>query len=545
MLVYRATLDGPRQILGVAVRPLWAGGAALGPSSTGAPYGVALRFVDAGGRVRTHRGRLVAALAPGTSLRVAGWQVDDGGALVSLRADPPLRRGAAARGGALSDRFRLPFRATAWGVTAVSGADLILSAVCRPAGVGALLLRGVLRLTVETPAAAFRFRIPFCRVVAATVPAGCRWTALAGVTGLHMQVAPGGQITGEAVVAVRCEGRPVPEEARPAGADLGTVRELTAQLEQAAAEPATPGHAVVRGTVQLDLYYTDRAGASRWAGRRLPFSALAELPGAGPNDRLEVTGAVQRLTHRPEDGLTVHLVLALAVTALQARLVTLDGAPCRVEAVVATASCTVMLAEPFWPVPAEPGAAPGVEVRRARLPLAGPPVGWEEAAAVAATPRAAAQPGQGRWEVRAQVGGTPLGEAPYPAPLRAATGGTVALDPGHGLAVVPCMTRVDTGGITLATALARGPVLPPVPLTEGESAESVSLALPGEPRRVWSVAVAHGALRAIVGVAGVGLVAVSAPLSVDLNVVALTAFPVEAADGWQLRVDLAVRRVNG
>lgn len=545
MLVYRAPLDGPGPVLSVTVRPLRAPRPGPGAAEPSAPYALTLRYSTADGRVQTHRGRLVAAVAPGTPLMVAGWQATEGALLVSLRPAPP-RRGTS-RGGALSDRFRLPFQVSAWGVTAVSGAVLALSCVCRAVGTGSLLVRGTLRLTLHSPSASFDLRLPYCRVVAADVPADCRWSALVGVTGFHVRVAPGGQISGEAVLAVRCEGRPAPAPPGPR-ADLQAVRELTALPDAVVAEPATPGHAVVRGTVQLDLYYTDGTGASRWAGRRPTFSALVAVPGADPDDRLEAAAVVQRLTHRPADGLSVHLIVAVTVTALRRSTVTLEGLPCRIEQVIATGTVTVVLTETFWPP--DPNVSLGRETRSARLPLAGPPTGWEEVAAVLSTPRAAAQPGHGQWQVKGSLGGTPLNESPYPAPLRAATGGTVALDPGHGLAVVPSLVSVDTSGLGLVTTLARGPVLPPLPLGEAEAVGEVGLRLPGAPRRILALAARGAALSALVGVEGVGLVVARAPLPPgtvppDVAIVSLTAFPVQTNEEWRLHIHVALRRENG
>jgi hypothetical protein len=326
-----------------------------------------IRYATADGRVRRHRGGLLAALAPGAVVRAVSCQMEGREVLVSLRAAGGAGRRAEPPGVTLSDRFALPFGLQAWGVTALSGARVWLRLTCR-ARPRALALRGTLRLILETPGGPLRLRLPFLRVVAAPeVPDGLRWRSSWRVDGLFTRVDPGGQISGELALSVRCEGRPgAPATAldvadRPPPPALKLIREVTGQVTGLSAEPAGPDCAVVRGAVDLDIYGVDGVGASRWAGRTVPF---AELLAVADGDRFEPEARIERLQHGPGG---IQVALALRVTALRTEIVNLGGAAYRVERVAGTADRTVLLTErPDGPAPDGPG--PGAPRARPASP---------------------------------------------------------------------------------------------------------------------------------------------------------------------------------
>jgi hypothetical protein len=547
MLVYRARLDGAAcEVLSVAVRqrpvlPF------LGAGSPGAPYMVTVRYAAADGTVRTHRGLVRAAGAPGATLAVAACQVDGAEALITLR---PAGAPRAPRGVAVADRFRLPLSLQAWGVTAIAGAEVAVRATCRARG-DALLLRGVALVQVATPGATFRFRIPFCRVLAAdAAEAGLCWQSMAGAAGLHLQVAPGGLITGELVVAARCEGRP--RAAPPAPADCRTVWEVGGRIARVAAEHAGQGHAVLRGMIELDVFWLDGAGTSRWTGRSLPFSALLEVPGVAEGDRLEGWARLERLAQQGAAGATVAaLAVAAGVTALRPAEVALGEAQFRLDRVAGSAVTTLTLTAQLWEAPG--GAGPGgeVEARTVALPLAGPAAGWEEVSVALVPEAGAGAGGHGRWRIRAALRGRPVGEVPYPSALKAVTGGAVPVGPEGALAVVPALTAVDAGGIRLEVILARGPQLP---LARGEGGEAeaggVVIPVPGPVRAILAVAAtgrpgARGQVSVLVHVGRLGLRLVTAEFVADSGPVSsLTAFPIKQGEAWFVRVSLMAKRTS-
>lgn len=403
VLVYRARLpEDAERVVSVSVRT-GRSAAGLGGGRLRTPCRVMIRYAAADGQVRRHRGELLAALAPGVGLQVLACQFAGGEVLLSLR---PVHRqggrapglglgagagdgagpGAGAAGGlagpmgpAVADSFALPFGLQAWGVTAVTGARVWLRVACR-ARPGALALRGTLRLALATPGGPLHLRIPFLRVFAVTaLPDGLRWRALWRVTRLHAQVDQGGLISGEVLLAVRCLGRPPAGSAALATApkpDMKSIREVTGQITGLTAEPAGPGCAIIRGTVDLDIYGVDGEGASRWAGQVVPF---AELLAVADGDRLEATGRIERLSHGPAG---IQITLNLDVTALRTETIHLFGTSYRAERLVGAAAATLVLTEtvrraaPTQPVPttranAAPGPASGrdwidVPVTRAR-----------------------------------------------------------------------------------------------------------------------------------------------------------------------------------
>jgi len=68
-------------------------------------------------------------------------------------------------------------------------------------------------------------------------------------------------------------------------------------------------------------------GASRWAGRTVPF---AELVAVADGDRLEAAARIEGLSHGPAG---IQISLVLRVTALRTETVRLDGACYRAERV--------------------------------------------------------------------------------------------------------------------------------------------------------------------------------------------------------------------
>jgi hypothetical protein len=560
MLLYRAQLaDGAATVLSAAVRPAPAR-PRLGDGG-GALFRVTVRYVVTGGRLATHRGWLRAAVPAGRGLAVAGSHLSGTELFLTLGPGaPPERTGV---GAALGDRFRLPLRLQAWGVTAVQGAGIDLQVLCRSGG-GALLVRGVLGLLLETPGSAvpLRLRVPFCRTLAADGGEDLRWRALAGVTGLYLKVEPGGRIEGEAVVALRCEGRPPgPGPARgltAGGADFARLRELSGRILRAAAEPAGAGHALVQGLAELDLYWFDREGRSRWTGRQVPFSALVEVEGTAPGDRLEAAATLERLHHRaPPEGsgggpVVAHLVISTSVTALRSRVLEMGGARYRLEQVVGSAAAAVEAEARFFPPEEGADTGGGFQVVPATLPLAGPAAGWQEVATVLSTPEA--ERDAGRWRVRAALGGTPAGEPPYPAPLKAMASGSGPDGLSGVLTVIAGLTRVDPTGIRIRTALAWGP---PLPAADGGGPGDRALAgaadLPGPVRSVIAVeAEGRGPVRvrALVALAPRGLALVEGVLELPEpeqpglgRPVRLLAWPSQNGGKWQLQmsVDLAAR----
>lgn len=506
-------------------------------------FHIIVRYAGADGRMLMDRGQLWAELPAGVKLTVAGYQQIGAELFITLRRVPPPARSTGDDGAALTDRFRIPLGLQAWGVTAVQGVRLGLQAVCRCRG-GSLLVRGALRVVLQTRGAPFRLRIPFCRVLAVDpeAVAGLRWRVLAGVSGLQLRVESGGRVDGEVTMALRCEGRqPGPGDVLPA---FGRVRELSGRVVRVAAEPAGDGHILVRGQVDLDLYWFDAGGLSRWTGRQAPFGALVTLDGLVPDDRLEATAVLDHLHQRVDAGaVAAHLIVTVTVTALRPELVTLGEGCYRLERVVGSRVTTIAVAERFFD---DVGAAAGGSVRDVpgALPLPGPAGGWEVLTVLVSAADVAVAAGAARWSVRAAVSGTPAGEAPYPAPLKAAVSGSVPLGPRELLTVLPMLEQVDATGLRLRTALSRGPRLPiaAAPDSPPGAVACGLIALSGPVRsvlaagfqgdglvvRVWAlVALAPGGLALVSG--SVALPHAGRPLR-------STAVPVLEAGEWRLQI---------
>jgi len=525
VLAYRARLDESAEVIvsvAVRLRPV-AGG--LGTHRPSASCLVVIRYACAGGRLRRHRGALPVDLPPGTALRVAAFQLSGSEAFITLRPAPPPPRGAG-NGAAVMDRFTLPLGLQAWGVTALSGAEIALRLICRGRE-QELVLRGVVYVTLHSPGGAFRLRIPFLRILAAVVPAGLHWRAMGGVTGLHARVEPGGRIAGELVLAVRCEGRPRP--AARLQPPFALLHEVTGTIARLAAEPAGPGHSVVRGALELDMYGTDDQGRSRWAGRTLPFSALLAVAG----ERLEPFARIERIRHNIS---AVQATLEVGVTALRPETVQLGAAPFRLERILGTAVTTLVLSQPVKEDGERSGKPGTTERRDGFLPVPGPAAGWEEVAVVISAPGVEPLRGASRWSVRAALGGTPAGEAPYPAPLRATTGGTAELAEGQALAVIPALVAANSAGMRLRTTLVRGPALPLA--GEPRAGENVKgdLTLPGEISAVTGLRVLDSGEIAALIKAKHALMINGQIAAMAGRPVAATAFPVVHDGQWQLRV---------
>ncbi|HWI64162.1 MAG TPA: hypothetical protein VNT75_20180 [Symbiobacteriaceae bacterium] len=500
MLVYRARLErAAAAVISVTVR--------VGRPAPGLGAGrparcrVVVRYAAApDGALCRHRGAFAAQVPPGAALRVAGWQADGPDLLVSFAVARPTR--GEEQGAAVGDRFTLPIGLQAWGVTAVTGVGLNLLLHCRERQ-AELILRGMLRLTLQTPGGPFHQQVPFLRLVAAgDLPPGLRWRVYGGVTELRVQVAPGGLITGEVQLAVRCEGRPRPAPQAKAPS-LQRVREVTGRIAGLTAEPAGDGLSVVRGALEVDLYGVDAAGLSRWSGRTLPFSAL--LPVAG--DRLEPFARVERLSHRSG---TVEGALEVGVTALCAETMQMGSQLYRFERIAGTAATTVVLTDESAP---KPGAHPEAERKETFLPLPSPAGGWGEVAVTLHAPA----PRHGRWTVKATLSGSP--------PLH--TGGNTTAE-----AVIPALLRVDTAGLHLRTVLL--PSLSPRHLPRTQHGEPHHLPLPGPTQAVIGLSLTDsGEVTALIKTSRwqriEGRIA-----SKGGRPVAATAFPVLHGDDWRM-----------
>lgn len=376
MLFYRAWVDRPAAAVGVSlspVRPV----AGASPAGLCGRVRVVVRYGDPSGRVGVHRGWLHTDLAPGRRLRLAGCQAEGESLLLSL-GTMPARAGRER----LTDRFRLPFQLTAWGVEGVAGVRVEL--FCIPSvGPGFLLLRGRAAVTLEAPAARLVRVVSFCRRLAVDLNPHLCWRAFAAVEGLDLRVGPEGAVEGWLHVAVACRGEPeaAPDAGRPGmggggagGRDVAqagpvepaAVRRVDAAVARLEANVIRDGLALVSGAVALDVAWADRSGRGRWTGREVPFSALMEIPGLREGDRLEPVAQVERLTRAGAGGdLRAHLLLGLGLTALRPVHRKLGGDWYRLEQVVGQAVATVELDEPLFP---REDAAPPVEPwRRVRL----------------------------------------------------------------------------------------------------------------------------------------------------------------------------------
>lgn len=424
MLFYRAPVDRPVTAVGVSLSPVRPG---VGASAAGlgGRVRVVVRYGGPSGVVGVHRGWLHTDLPAGRRLRLLGCQADQGALLLSLGAVP-------ARGGRerLTDRFRLPFHLTAWGVEAVAGVRT--EVFCIPSvQPGFLLLRGRAAVTLEAPAARLGRVVSFCRRLAVDLNRHLGWRAFAAVEGLDLRVGPGGEVEGWLHVAVVCRGELAVSGWGASGtaltlggaggagtgrgghvatgggvrvgtrrgmhvgtsggmhvgtsggmhvgvgggspADPAAVRQVDAAVARLTAEVVADGLALVSGAVELDVAWADRSGRGRWTCREAPFSALMEIAGLCEGDRVEPVAQVERLTRagRGPD-LRAVLLLGLGVTALRPVHREIGGAWYRMEQVVGQAVQTVELTVPLFSREAPP--APASPWRRMRLDtgLAGP-----------------------------------------------------------------------------------------------------------------------------------------------------------------------------
>ncbi|MFZ5823977.1 MAG: hypothetical protein ACOY94_06580, partial [Bacillota bacterium] len=294
--------------------------------------------------------------------------------LLSLRPMRPAR-GEPER---WDDRFRLPFRLEPRGVSALRAVSARLSLACR-ARPGAMLLRGRLRLVLETPDGPLALAIPFCRLVAVTASEALSWRARGGLVALACRMEPGGAVVGEATLAVSCHGQlpgaPVPARAP----EVAAVRELTGQVVSVSAEHGGEGRVLVRGVLSLELSWADGGGRSRWTGREATFGALLAIPGLQEGDRLVPVAEIDRLSRVGRGaGSRAAALVAVGVTALRTAHLPLEGQWYRLEQVMGQAVATVELEQVLFdpPGPARP-AAP-CPAATAELPAALAPEGWQQ-----------------------------------------------------------------------------------------------------------------------------------------------------------------------
>ena len=393
MLFYRARLDRPAAALSVSLSPVRPAPAAS-PAGLGGLVRVVVRHGAPSGPVGVHRGRLHTDLPPGRRLRLAGCQADGETLLLSL-ATVPARAGRER----LADRFRLPFRLTAWGVEAVTGARVEL--FCIPSvQPGFLLLRGRAVLALETPSARLVRAVSFCRRLAVDLNPSLTWRARAAVEGLDLRVGPGGRVEGWLHVAAVCRGEPGAPGGRtdpaagayasgrdasrvpPAGsarlAEPAAVRRVDAAVARLKAEVVCDGLALISGLVALDVAWADRSGRGRWTCREVPFSALMEIAGLCVGDGLEPVAQVERLT-RVGSGADARaaMLLGVGLTALRTVHREIGGAWYRMAQVVGQAVATVELDELLFPRedapgPAEPWRRVRVDVGMAGAGMADP-----------------------------------------------------------------------------------------------------------------------------------------------------------------------------
>jgi hypothetical protein len=344
MLVYRAPLQGAvKELLAVTIHPR--------------PNGlrVTIRYVLLGGRVVVHRGRIYVPGAPRRAVvRVAGYQISGGELFLTLVYAPPVIE-EIKEDLVLADHFALPFALQAWGVECIALATCSVSVVCRGWG-RTLSIAGAATLNLRAPAQMHQLRIPFCRSIPLTQELHHVWHVRTTTT-TSEAVEPGGRIVGTVTIAIRCVGRPLRVAADVAGyldrSEVARVREVLATVARVTAAQAGEGEALVQGALDLDIYWADRDGQSRWTGRSVPFAGVLAVPGQGLDDRLEVQAQVLSLSLSP--GLApdraapvgAQILLAVTVTALRTANVLLDGLCYRLQRVVGQACTTLEVVAPF------------------------------------------------------------------------------------------------------------------------------------------------------------------------------------------------------
>lgn len=552
MLIYRAELaEEPSFILSVGVRRYPVGGRAGGGRRLGGGastrHRVTVRYVGAGGGIRAARGILWATLAADRRLIVRGYQISGREVLVSLEAavagGPGTGGPDAGRPVVVLDRFRLPVGLQAWGVTAVTGAEVEVQATCQWQQ-AALSVRGRVWLTLRTPGAPFCLVIPFCRTLREAAEAGLRWRTIVGVTGLNLRVEPGGWVAGELVVALRNEGRwagLVAPVVRPELEAMQRVREADARVAEVLAERTDSGDAQVRGALELDLYWIDGHGQGRWTGRKVPFAGPVPLADLAEGDRLEAVAQVERLTHRSAaDRVMVDVLVGVTVTTLRAECVLIGGQPYRLERLVDAGTTSIPVAATFGGEGGR-GTPAGSRVVAAGVPLPGPAEGWREMEATVGTPEASGGGGVGRWWVRTSLGGTPAGEGSAPVALQGEARGQVALPAEVDVAVAAGISSVAAEGVRLRARLIWGERAGVEALGPPTATRAGWLELPGPVRTVLGLSITPRlTVGVLVWVVGQGLIYVAgAPVGIDetpCQPVSATALPMLHEGRWALRV---------
>jgi len=349
VLSYRARLAGPApRLVGLRVGPLQAAPPGeFGPQRAAVIVRYTLLHDPV---VRSHRGWLYAWGSPGAQLQVVAYQVDGSELLLSLR--PVTPRGAPPQ--EVVDRLHLPFRFQAWGVGRLLGGDCSLRLACRRDANG-LLLSGAVRLLFQTDSRPIRLMIPFVRFLSGAADSredSRQWRASGSVLSLNAEVAGDGTLTGAVELGVWCRGRPfepTPGSASGPAQSVAAWREVAGAVGRVRAEVPGPAQILVHGEVDLDLYWADRSGKSRWAGRALPFSGLAQLDGVSEGDRVEAVAQIERLRRIGDgDSARVMLLLAVGLTATRQVVQRVDGRLCRLEEVVGQCVVTFPLDQPLW-----------------------------------------------------------------------------------------------------------------------------------------------------------------------------------------------------
>ncbi len=340
VLCYRTRLLGPvdRLVsLGVGVVQASPG------SLLGRRAAVTIRYtLPNESRVQVHRGWLYTEFPCGTRLQVIGFQAEGPEVLLSLR---PVRAGAE-RSGTVASRIRLPFQFQSWGVRVLRAASFRLKLACRT-GFEGLLMHGWLSLILQTDSSPLHLRIPFCRLLRGEKGSDLQWRCYGGVLGFRTWVHEGGTIEGEALIEIQASGIS-PQPAPLTEPAVALWREISAEVTGITAEVIRPDKALVSGRVNLDLYWSDRSGRSRWTGRTVPLSAMLELPGLREGDRLEPVARVERLLRVGEgDTARASLLAAVGLTALRSSFRRVEGALCRLEEVVGQAFTSVAMDEPL------------------------------------------------------------------------------------------------------------------------------------------------------------------------------------------------------
>ncbi|HEY8346767.1 MAG TPA: hypothetical protein VIL07_05740 [Symbiobacteriaceae bacterium] len=451
MISYRATLPAPpAAVVAVWVRPVRQPRWHLGGDLPSQAFRVTIRYALHDGRVRAHRGLVWVAVSPDRPLRVVAWQVDGSAVAVALMASSRSRERRGCQ--CFADRFVLPVVWQAPGVQALEAADVHVKAAASGRG-DALLVRGVVSIRLQGQGVEVPVRIPFGRLLAFSEAGELRWRVRGGVAGMHLAVGPDGEIRGEVALKVVYQGTPAAVEPSGEVGGILQVREMTATVAAAKAEPAGSDLVLVQGMVEVDIYWVDSNHRSRWTGKAVPFGGIARLPGIQEGDRLEVQAEVQRIREKPRCAPgTAILLLKATVTHLRLTEVNLGEGCYRLERVLGQVSLpievTVQWAEPAWLT----GDLPEEDWTVPELGLPGP---WRELSM-----EAGARTGSGdRWQLQAGLKGEVVGGDAGAGGWRRTGAREGSLPPGFGAcaAVLPSLQRLGPEGLSGRMAVVPAP----------------------------------------------------------------------------------------